>query len=257
MTRVVDFVGGLRRRTATVRAQNCPNLRLPTTMRQVRASAPALLAGLLAALLILVAAPGGARAGWRDAVPPDGRLDYRITREGSVVGKQSVDVRHDGDGFLVRTQITIDVTFLSLTIYRFEHDAVETWTHGRLTGFVSRTDDDGKDRVVELKAEGGRLKGSYNGKPVDLPGDIIPASLWHPATIGASVLLDPIRGRSRDVAVADLGPETVTVNGGEVEAHHYSLTGQIAREVWYDADGRLLKVQFSAKDGSEIEVELK
>ncbi len=212
---------------------------------------------LMAGFLAVMPATGAALAGWRDAVPPEGRLDYRIIRGGSVVGKQSVDVEHDGDGFLVRTRITIDVTFLSLSLYRFEHDAVETWTNGRLTGFVSRTDDDGKDREVELKAEGDRLRGSYNGNPVDLPGDIIPASLWHPGTVGASVLLDPIRGRSRDVSVADRGIESITVAGGAAEAHHYSLTGQLAREVWYDADGKLLQVEFEAKDGSDIKVELK
>lgn len=253
MTQVVDFGAGPGGRSSATTAATCPKPWSRTTLSRRLALRLVLAAGMLAT----VAVPVGAVAGWRDAVPPEGRLDYRISRGGSVVGKQIVDVEHDGDGFLVRTQITIEVTFLSLTLYRFEHDAVETWTDGRLTGLVSRTDDDGKDREVELKAEGERLMGSYNGNPVDLPGDIIPASLWHPKTVGATVLLDPIRGRSRDVAVADLGIESITVAGSEVEAHHYSVTGQITREVWYDSDGKLVKVEFEAKDGSDIKVELR
>jgi hypothetical protein len=213
------------------------------------------LAVLVTVLSLLL--PGAAAAGWRDGEPPDGRLDYEITRDGATVGRQMVEVQRDGDGFVVRTHIEIEVGFLSMTLYRFKHDAVETWTNGRLTEFVSKSDDDGKDRAVQLSAEGDRLQGFYNDNPVDFPGDIIPASLWHPGTITATVLLDPIRGRAREVAVEDRGPERIVVAGQEIETHHYALTGQIIRELWYDADFRLVQVRFPAKDGSDIQVALK
>src|SRR3546814_1279198 len=103
-----------------------------------------------------------------------------------LVGKKSVEFIHNADGFIVRTHIRLTVTFLSMTIYRFEHDAVETWAMGRLTNFVSHSNDDGKSRDVEMAAEGDRLVGIYNGKPADVPGDIIPASLWHPGTVNRS-----------------------------------------------------------------------
>lgn len=190
-------------------------------------------------------------------MPPEGKSVYTITRGGSTVGQQMVEVRHDGHGFIVRTEVEIEVGFLSITLYRFKHDAVETWSNGRLTAFISRSDDDGKDRAVQLKADGDRLKGVYNGKPVDFSGDIIPASLWHPGTVTATVLLDPIRGRERQVQVEDKGLERITVSGREMEAHHYSMTGEIARELWYDSDFRLVLVRFPAKDGSEIQVALR
>jgi hypothetical protein len=244
------LVGGGRR--GTVRRGNCPKPGPQTTVTRWAAPIAAL---LLLAPWLLVSWP--AAAGWRDAQPPDGRLDYNIIREGSPVGQQSVEFMNNGDGFIVRTEVEIEVGFLSITLYRFKHDAVETWSGGRLVGFVSKTNDDGKDRAVDLQAEGDRLKGVYNDNPVDFPGEIIPASLWHPGTLTASVLLDPIRGRNRNVAVEDRGMERITVAGREIETHHYSITGQMVRELWYDADGRLVQVHFPAKDGSEIQVKLK
>jgi hypothetical protein len=189
-------------------------------------------------------------------MPPEGRIDYAVSRGGTPVGKQSVEFIHNADGFIVRTHARITVTFLSMTIYRFEHDAVETWANGRLTNFVSHSNDDGKSRDVEMAAEGDRLVGIYNGKPADVPGDIIPASLWHPGTVEASLLLDPIKGRARKVQVADRGEEEVTVDGQAVQARHYSVTGEIEREIWYDSDGRLVQVQFEGGDGSEIMLKL-
>lgn len=209
---------------------------------------------LLAALLLVGIAP--ARAGWHDAMPPAGRIDYAISRGGTPVGKQRVEFIHNADGLIVRTHIRITVTFLSMTIYRFEHDAVETWAKGRLTNFVSHSNDDGKDRDVEMAAEGDRLVGIYNGKPADVPGDIVPASLWHPGTVSASLLLDPIKGRARQVQVVDRGEEEAIVAGQPLRARHYSLTGEIEREIWYDTDGRLVQVEFKAGDGSDIKLEL-
>lgn len=241
-------MGGGRYRA--VRRGNCPNPGAQTTA--VRR------AGLIAALLLpwlLVSWP--AAAGWLDARPPEGRLDYTITRDGSPVGQQSVEFIHNGHGFIVRTEIEIEVGLLSMVLYRFKHDAVETWVDGRLVGFVSKTDDDGKDRAVDLSAEGDRLKGVYNDNPIDFPGGIIPASLWHPGTVKASVLLDPIRGRNREVAVEDRGTEPLKWNGGEIETRHFSIIGQINRELWYDLDGKLVQVRFQHKDGSEIQVTLK
>lgn len=205
---------------------------------------------------LLPAPTGQAAEGWLAGRPPDGRLDYRITRAGAEIGQQSVEFRRDGNGLVVRTHVEIDVSFLSIPLYRFRHDAVERWTEGRLVALSTSSDDDGKHREVELVAQNGRLMGRYNDNPVDLPGDLIPASLWHPETVTATVLLDPIRGRERKVEVADKGLETVKAGGGEIAARHYSMTGQITRELWYDADGRLVRVRFPAKDGSEITVTL-
>lgn len=245
------------------RGGNCPNPAAQTTV--VRPPAPSrrgrggVIPRLVAALLLLAAAagsPGDARADWHDGGPPEGRLDYAISRGGTAVGKQSVEFIHNADGFIVRTRIRLTVTFLSMTIYRFEHDAVETWAKGRLTNFVSHSNDDGKSRDVEMAAEGDRLVGIYNGKPADVPGDIIPASLWHPGTVNATLLLDPIKGRARKVEVADRGEGEVSLADRTVQAHHYSITGEIEREIWYDSEGRLVQVQFEGSDGSEITLTL-
>src|SRR3546814_13311561 len=70
-----------------------------------------------------------------------------------LVGKQSVEFIHNADGFIVRTHARITVTFLSMTIYRFEHDAVETWANGRLTNFVRLAERRvGKEWVIKFSS---------------------------------------------------------------------------------------------------------
>ena len=189
--------------------------------------------------------------------PPAGKLDYKVTREGDDIGTQSVEFIRNGDRLTVRTHVAIAVSMVGITVFHFTHEAEEQWQDGRLVRITSQTDDDGQPRQVDLKLDGGRLRGTYNGHAVDYAGDLIPASLWHPQTVYQSVLLDPIKGRDRKVTIADKGEEPLQVRGQTVRAHHYSMTGQISREIWYGPDGQIVQVRFPAKDGSLITVALR
>ena len=86
---------------------------------------------------------------------------------------------------------------------------------------------------------------------------MIPASLWRPDTVRQSVLLDPIKGRDRQVTITDKGIEKVNIRGQALETHHYAMTGQIVRDIWYGPDGQIVQVRFPAKDGSQIQVVLR
>jgi hypothetical protein len=212
--------------------------------------------GLWAALLTLPAGAAG-NDPTLSTFPPAGRLDYKVVREGSDIGAQSVEFVRNGDRLTVRTHINIVVTVLGIPVFRFTHDAEEQWQNGQLIAFESKSNDDGEPRAVALRVEGDRLRGSYNGRMLDLPSTLIPASLWRPDTIRQTVLLDPIKGRDRKVTVADKGIEKIKVRGQTVAAHHYAMTGQIVRDIWYGPDGQIAQVRFPAKDGSQIQVVLR
>ena len=218
------------------------------------------LAALIALILaapISMPAPADADELSLASFPPSGRLDYRVIREGDDIGTQSVEfIRKDGT-LTVRTNVNIVVTVVGIPVYRFTHAAEERWQNGQLVAFASQSNDDGEPRKVALKREGDRLRGTYNRRTVDLPATLIPASLWHPATVHQTVLLDPIKGRDRQVAVADKGMETVKVKGLPIQAHHYVMTGQILRDIWYGPDGQIVQVQLPGQDGSRIQLVLR
>jgi hypothetical protein len=213
------------------------------------------------ALIFALLAVGPAVAASNDLAlatfPPAGRLDYKVVREGDDIGTQSVEFIRSGDRLTVRTHVNILVTVLGIPVFRFTHEAEEQWRNGQLTAFKSKSNDDGEPRDVALTLDGDRLRGTYNGRTLDLPASLIPASLWRPDTVQQSVLLDPIKGRDRQVTVADKGIENISVHGQALAAHHYAMTGQIVRDIWYGPDGQIVQVHFPAKDGSEIQVVLR
>jgi hypothetical protein len=186
------------------------------------------------------------------AFPQPGKLTYAVVRDGNKIGSQIVEFQRNGDQLLVLTSVKIEVSLLGITIYRFVHRSEEEWKGGELARLTSNTDDDGNKRVVDLKLVDGKLKGNYNGQAKEFPLGMIPASFWHPDSMKQTKLLDQVKARNRQITVKDLGTETITVQGKKIEARHFSVSGQIKREVWYGPEGRLEKLQFEGKDGSEI-----
>lgn len=189
--------------------------------------------------------------------PPSGTLVYDVIRDNAVVGSNEVVFEHAGDRLVVRTSMDIVVSILFIPIYRFTHRAEEVWLKGELQSFHATTDDDGKPRDVVLARDGDKLSGFYNGGPIEFPGDLMPGSLWHPATIEQTALLETTKGRMRAVSVIDRGTEPVKLLSGTESAHHFSISGELQREVWYGADGQVVQASFPAKDGSIILLRLR
>src|SRR5262245_53447665 len=221
-------------------------------MRTVTPLVP-LLVGLLLGSPAVAAGEDLSLAG----LPSPGRLDYKIDRDGSEIGFPSIEfIRNDGQ-LTVRTHAKVVVTFFSIPLDRFPYQPEAHWMNGRLVSLTSRSDDDGEPRRVAFKVDGDRLRGTYNGKVRDYPSTLIPASLWNPEALHQTVLLDPIRGRDRQVTVVDKGEEAIVIKGKAGSAHHYAITDKITREIWYDSNGQLVRVQYFAKDGSEIQIVLR
>jgi len=194
-----------------------------------------------------------AEAGHLAALPPSERLEYAIVRNRDQIGVQTLEfARVAPDELVVRIHASVALSFLGIPLYRYGHDAEEHWRAGSLVSFTSRTDSNGTPRQVNLQRIGDRLVGTYNSDNRNLPGDFIPASLWNPATIHQTVLLDPVKGVGRRVQIVDRGEERIVTRAGTIAAHHYSITGELAREVWYAANGQIVEVQVVADDGSKL-----
>lgn len=185
-----------------------------------------------------------------------GTYVYQVMRNGEVVGEQRADFERRGDDLSVVTEVRISITLLGLSLYDFTQRIEEKWVQGQLVELRSLANDDGNHRDVRLQRKGDRLVGTYDGKARDLPGYLIPTTLWNSAAIGHSAVLETVKGRERATRVTEAGVEQLTLPIGVVQARHYVFTGQFSREVWYDEAGILVASQMEAKDGSIIRQEL-
>ncbi len=189
-----------------------------------------------------------------NAAPPQGGvLDFTVLRNGTEVGRHEMLFRSEADGLKIdiRTNVAVKVAFI--TAYRFEHEGHEVWQGAHLARLWSKTNDDGTKHVLDVTAGGDSLVVMADGKEPEKSSASIPASLWNERIVQQKSILNTLDGSRMAIQVADLGTEIVLVKGAKVPARHYAITGDLQREVWYDAQNVLVKVRFKAKDGSDIE----
>ena len=211
----------------------------------------------LLGLGLFLPATAGAAVPVPNGYPLTGAVTYDVWREGARIGTYQVDFLHDGDKLRVHTRMNVEVSLLFIPFYHFDHEAVEEWVDGKLVHYASKTDDNGTDRNVLLARDGNTLRGQYNSQQVTLPADIIPCSLWNPATVDQKQLLDPTAGEAFAVTVFDRGLESVKEGAQTIEARHYSITGEMHREVWYGADGLVVQASYQAADESVLTFKLR
>jgi hypothetical protein len=207
-----------------------------------------LILGWAALPAIAVVMPAGAAA-----IPADGKLDFTVYRDGDEVGSHEIVFRQSGNQTEVDVVTDIVVTVAFVPVYRFEQEAHEIWKDGQLVSLVSQTNDDGTAHQLEVHEDGASLDVIGDGVTSQAEKSIIPASLWNPEIVQQSMILNSLSGGELAVQVAYVGEEAVAVKGNQVQARHYSMTGQFERELWYDNDGVLVRVEFKGKDGSDIQ----
>ncbi|MFV1743662.1 MULTISPECIES: DUF6134 family protein [unclassified Phaeobacter] len=188
--------------------------------------------GWVVGLAVALAAPVNALS-----IPSDGKLSFDVVRKGKDIGDHTYSFSGAGNSFTVTvaTDIAVKIPLIRTTAYSFQHASVEQWKGGKLQNISSKTNDDGEPH---------QLKSANNGT--------LPASLWNDDIVRSQQLMNTIDGKIMKVRVADLGNETVMTKRGAVAVHHYRMSGDLARDLWYDADGNLAQVAFKADDGSTV-----
>lgn len=188
--------------------------------------------GLALGLAVALAAPVNALS-----LPSNGSLRFDVVRKGKDIGDHTYRFSGGKGAFTVKvaTDIAVKVPLIRTTAYSFKHASVEQWKGGKLQQISSNTNDDGDPHQLKTAGKGA-----------------LPASLWNDDIVRSGKLLNTIDGKMMKVRVADLGNETVKTRRGAVAAHHYRMSGDLARDLWYDADGNLAQVAFKADDGSTV-----
>lgn len=209
------------------------------------------------AMIVLGMTTGAAQASG-DTVDPlalyGPELTFSVARNGQMVGRHTVQFARDQAGRVtVESRMRLEIPFLlGLVAYRFDYGSDAQWRDGALQRIRVAVDDDGKSRKVDLAWDGTEFEGQVDGTPTRMPGPLFPTDHWNRQAVGAPYVLNTLTGRLAEVAVTDHGTEQVETAHGPVQATRFEYTGDFRSEVWYDSEGRWVKLRFQGKDGSTI-----
>lgn len=182
-------------------------------------------------------AASAAAPGLASSLPAKGALRFDVIRKGKDIGDHSYTFSGSPSSYSVnvQTDIAVKLPLLRINAYVFKQKSSERWNGQSMTTIRSATDDNGTAHQLDQPGTG-----------------LLPASLWNDAIVKSHTLLNTIDGRIMYVKVTDLGDQAVPTRRGTVMAHHYRISGDLDRDVWYDSDGNLAHVSFKADDGSTV-----
>ena len=186
------------------------------------------------------------------AEPQTQRFSYAIMRNGMQIGQHDVEIATEGATTTVdfRTQIAVKVMFINA--YNFGYAAREIWTDNGFVSFQSQTNDNGTRRTVSATAGADKTTIIADGRRIEAPGNLIPASFWNLAFLTRTDFFHTETGLPLKLSVTDLGNERLTTRMGQRLAHHYRLSGGLERDLWFDQNGVPLRYQLRGSDNSVI-----
>ena len=222
---------------------------------------------ILAATLALATAAAGAAklpstgaaklasAGAATAPPEPQHFVYNISRDGSPIGQNVLDIDKQGGVTSVNMTSDVDVKILFLSAYTYHYTGNETWTDDQLVAFKSQTNDNGTMHNVTVRPSGDKLELDADGHRSIIAKTIGLDDFWTPQLLSKPMVLDTSDGHGMTFVAEDLGMETIPYRGAPRPAHHFRLTGDFNRDLWFDADTPV-RFQIKARDGSMIVSEL-
>lgn len=191
----------------------------------------------LCGALVLVLLPWAAQADHLLA------YDYTVMRDGEAIGTHRVTVSPDGEDVKVEAETSLEVTLGPLTLYAMEHLRREVWRDGELEEMTAYTDKNGDvyDIAITRGPEG--YTRVINGRTDRFEPSMRLLALWHEDLFKFSSFVSPMEDKTYKISIDFIGADKIDLINRSVDAFAYRMSGDTNRELWYDAEGHIIKVR--------------
>lgn len=190
-------------------------------------------------------------------VPSEARWDFKVLLDNREIGSHQFIVSEENGRQVIETEASFDVRVLFVNLYSYRHQNREIWQGDCLAAINSVTDDNGKDFLVRGKAADERFELKTAETQKQLPGCVMTFAYWNPAFLSAEKLLNVQTGKYEDVSIEQVGEETLTFQGQDINAFKYVVSlGAGPITLWYSAsDFRWLALESEAAGGRTLRYE--
>lgn len=183
----------------------------------------------------------------------DGEILFDVHRDGDPAGTHSVRFERNPEGLRVASRFELSINFLFFRAYRFDYRSEALWQDGNLVSIVAEVDDNGDRFRFDARREGKHLAVRTPERADFLLFPVFPTNHWNAEVLSRKRVLNTLTGLVNEVDIVSKGQERVETENGAVKATWYAYTGGLQTEVWYDAEGRWVKMRFEGRDGSSID----
>ena len=143
----------------------------------------------------------------------------------------------------MQSEINFQIKKLGIVFYKYHVKGTEIYKDGTLVKFTSITNQNGKNKYVNMRLENGEYVidgSSYQGKA---PVDYLLGTWWNHAIVKAKAQISAVSGRIIEQKVTFLGKEIIKIGDKSYNTLHYNFSStdkklnkgkRLNTDVWYD-----------------------
>ena len=183
-----------------------------------------------------------------------GGIDFDVIRNGENIGVHSVRFTAEPEGLSVHCLVDMKINFLAIFNYRYRYESKSVWTGPEFKMLEATVNDDGTISSMLATRSGPDIHIRIQDRSYKTRGPIIPTDHWNSNVLLQTRVLNTLTGNVNNVGLVDKGSEKVSTEEGSISATRYTYTGDLVdTDVWYDNEGRWVKLRFLGSDGTPIE----
>jgi len=194
------------------------------------------------------------------------KIEMEILRDGEVIGYNYYFFKKDSDNTTVTNQLKFTVKLFGATIFEVESYGEEKYIKDKLISFNSKTQQNKKDKYVQLKLNEERNEYDVKGSSYTGSASIenVIGNWWSHKILQTNSQISPISGSIKEQVVTFIGKEKIELYEKTYEVEHFKLTSKdmsipadkrLNFDIWFDKKNALiLKVAYSRMGNWEYRV---
>ena len=194
------------------------------------------------------------------------RIEFDIYRNGKHIGKHVFSFKRSDEQLEVESEINFEIKKLGVVLYKYHVKGTEVYKEGQLVKFNSKTNQNGKEKYVNLKLDQDEFLidgSSYKGKT---PTDYLLGTWWNHSIVKAEAQISAVSGRIIKQKVTFLGKESLKIKDKTYNTLHFNFSStdkklgkdkKLNTDVWYDEETlNWVKATFEKKGKWEYKLAL-
>ena len=185
------------------------------------------------------------------------RIEFDIYRNNQYIGKHVFSFKKSDGQLAVKSEINFEIKKFGIVLYKYHVEGTEIYKDEQLIKFNSKTNQNGKEKYVNMKLENDEytIDGSSNKGKV--PEDYLLGTWWNHSIVNAEAQISAVSGRIIKQKVTFLGKETIKLGEKNYNTLHFNFSStdkkltkgkRLNTDVWYDEETlNWLKASFEKK----------
>ena len=194
------------------------------------------------------------------------KIEMEVLRNGEVIGYNYYFFKKDLDNTIVTNQFKFTIKLFGASIFEVESYGEEIYDKNKLISFNSKTQQNKKDKYVQLKLNDKENKYEIKGSSYTGSASIenVIGNWWSHKILQTNSQISPISGSIKEQVVTFIKKEKIELYGNTYEVEHFKLTSKdmsipedkrLNFDIWFNKKNALiLKVTYSRMGNWEYRV---